>query len=362
MQVAEPRAPARRRAAILALIVVACAVAMTLYVARRAAATRERRAEEARVLAELTQREPTASAFDGPLERLRRKSHLVFLEPRTGASAHLAFAPLDDLEHGRVVTSILAERVHAAGDACVCLGPFLAANGSATPGAFLLDARLRLVRTLELPGVPSRVRVSADGTIAAATCFVSGDAYDVAGFSTRTTVFTLDGGREPFDLERLSVAHGARTLDAPDVNYWGVTFASPPTRFYATLKTADELHLIEASLADRSACVIGAGVECPSLSPDGTRIAFKRISETPYHRWAIAVLDLATGEQRVCLGEERSIDDQVEWLDDHRVLYAVPKPDGQGGVRADVWLLDVDAGVPAHLFLAEARSPCVVRR
>ena len=40
--------------------------------------------------------------------------------------------------------------------------------------------------------------------------------------------------------------------------------------------------------------------------------------------WHIAVYDLASGEETV-LADTRSVDDQVEWLDNSTVLYALPR-------------------------------------
>jgi hypothetical protein len=70
-------------------------------------------------------------------------------------------------------------------------------------------------------------------------------------------------------------------VDAPNVNFWGITFARDSDRFYATMATGGRVaeiganggtHLIEGSVAARTAKVIHDNVECPSLSPDGTRI------------------------------------------------------------------------------------------
>ena len=63
------------------------------------------------------------------------------------------------------------------------------------------------------------------------------------------------------------------------------------------------------------------------------------------------MLDLASGRETP-LAEPRSIDDQLEWLDDAHVLY---------GVDNTTFVLPADgSGTPA-VFLANADSPAVVR-
>ena len=68
--------------------------------------------------------------------------------------------------------------------------------------------------------------------------------------------------------------------------------------------------------------MIHENVECPSLSPDGTRIAYKKRTGSSSTPWHLTVLDLATMRETP-LAETRSVDDQVEWLDDDHVLYGV---------------------------------------
>ena len=69
----------------------------------------------------------------------------------------------------------------------------------------------------------------------------------------------------------------------------------------------------------RRARVLHENVECPSISPDNTRVAYKKwVGDT----WQLHVLDLATMRETP-LAEKRHIDDQVEWLDDERILYGL---------------------------------------
>jgi Tol biopolymer transport system component len=145
--------------------------------------------------------------------------------------------------------------------------------------------------------------------------------------------------------------HGERRVTAIDVNFWGVTFARDSDRFFATLATGGKTYLIEGSVRRREARVIHENVECPSLSPDGTRIAFKKRTGSAEAPWRLTVLDLRTMAETP-LAEPRSVDDQAEWLDDDHVLY---------GVDGAVWSVRADGRGRPSRFIAGAASPAVVR-
>ena len=92
-------------------------------------------------------------------------------------------------------------------------------------------------------------------------------------------------------------------------------------------------------------------VECPSLSPDETRIAYKKRVGAGGKRWRLHVLDLETGAETP-LAEQRSVDDQVEWLDDEHVLY---------GLEEQIWTLPADGGGAPASYAPRGDSPTVVR-
>ncbi len=125
---------------------------------------------------------------------------------------------------------------------------------------------------------------------------------------------------EPFVVFRSLVTNGGRPIHARDRNYWGLTFADDGDTFYATVAYGGRAWLIKGSLKARRAHTIHANVECPSLSPDQTRIACKQAISTDPTVWRFYVLDLATG-QETPLAETRPVDDQLAWLDDGHVLY-----------------------------------------
>jgi hypothetical protein len=215
----------------------------------------------------------------------------------------------------------------------------------------LLGRDLSPGTTISLPGVPSRARVSPDGRYGAVTTFVTGDPYTTTGaFSTRTVVIDMASGKPITDLERFTVVKDGQRLDAPDHNFWGVTFAQDSNRFYATLGTGEHHYLVRGSVRDRTLTVLRDGVECPSLSPDGSRIAFKAPVDGR-GKWRLSVLDLATLREHP-LSEERSIDDQAEWLDDRHVAYG----DGR-----DVWMARADGGGEPERLVRGADSPAAIR-
>jgi hypothetical protein len=272
----------------------------------------------------------------------------------------LGTLPLQRLDAAPTPVGLRCERVHYAAGSGVCLW---ADRGVLTTyGATFLDGELRPVTTVPLAGWPSRARVSADGRFAAITVFVVGHAYAAANFSTLTAIFDARTGKVVVpDLEKFNVTRDGEPFQAADFNFWGVTFARDSNRFYATLATGGRTFLVEADIRAQRARVIRADVECPSLSPDNRRIAFKQRSGTSLGpvTWRLAVLDLVTSREWP-LAETRSVDDQVEWLDDRHVLYALP--DERSPVITNTWRLPADGTGSPTLFLAKAYSAVVVPR
>ena len=293
---------------------------------------------------------------------IRRRPHLLFRDmtrnARAGAVPHaglLSMAPLDAPDSRRVATSLRCERVSFAAGHGLCL--------HTEPGIFprytaaVLDGALRPLASIALEGRPSRARTSADGRVGAVTVFVFGENY-AAPFSTRTTLVDMSSGDVIGELEQFSTWRDGARFRAVDFNFWGVTFASDPNTFYATLRTGGSTYLVRGDLALRRLTVVRDNVECPSLSPDNRRIAFKKRIGSRSDEWRLAVLDLETMTERLIAAETRRIDDQVEWLDSAHVLYAVP---GGPTSTSDVWVAPIDGRAPARIFLSQAESPIVVR-
>ncbi|WP_432058997.1 hypothetical protein [Streptomyces sp. S1] len=251
---------------------------------------------------------------------------------------------------GRTAGGPSCDRFHAAGPTVLCLQrrPGVPARSY----AIVLDRKLREIRRVALPGIPSRARVSASGNMLSWTMFATGDSYARSSFSTRTSILDLRSGYLVKNMELIPLTLGGRRYHAPDVNYWGVSFAADDNRFYATVSTNGRTHLVEGDVEKWSARALRENVECPSLSPDGTRLAFKkRVSDGPRDPWRLYVYDLRSGREHP-VAERRGIDDQALWTDARTLAY------GYGGA---VWSVPADGtGTPRRLA-AGASSPAAPR-
>jgi hypothetical protein len=162
------------------------------------------------------------------------------------------------------------------------------------------------------------------------------------------------------NLEEFQVFRDGQLFKRIDFNFWGVTFAADGNGFYASLGTGGAAYLLKGDLGGRTARVIREGVECPSLSPDNTRVAFKKpVLRGAKRAWRLSVLNLETLEETP-LAETRSVDDQAEWLDDSRILYGLPD-ESRSADATDVWMVPADGSGQPEVFLKEASSPAVVR-
>ncbi|WP_261561343.1 MFS transporter [Frankia tisae] len=292
------------------------------------------------------------------LPALLVRPHLLVLDAAEGAGfGRVEAADVRDPTGPRAPTSLTCDRVDQRAGRGLCLTDDRA---SARAGAAVFDDRLRVLFRLPIAGLASRTRVAPDGRIGAATTFVAGDAYNIDTFSTRTLLIDLVSGRIVADLEDFAVTRGGRRLHAIDENFWGVTFAADSDTFYATLHTGDHYYLIRGHVRDRRAEILRDGVECPSLSPAGDRIAYKSRRSHGFApaTWRLHVLDLATGADRP-LAETRNVDDQAAWTDNDHVSYAVANT-GPGRPLADTWTVPADGTGRPRLLVPSAQSVVTV--
>jgi hypothetical protein len=262
--------------------------------------------------------------------------------------AHVSVLPLSGLDAPRQVSPLTCERVHMTERRGLCL---IAEQGGLAPRAVakIFNGSFTVLATVPLEGIPSRARVSPDGRYGATTTFVVGHSYADDSMSTSTMLLDLRTGRKIANLETFRVTGtDGQPVQARDRNLWGVTFARDSNRFYATLATGGYKYLIRGDVRARRAEVLREQVECPSLSPANNRIAYKQQTSDG---WRVHVLDLTTLVEWP-VSEQRSVDDQIEWLDDDHLLY---------GLDGDVWTVPADGGGRAEMFLPDALSPAIVR-
>lgn len=253
------------------------------------------------------------------------------------------------------MSGLHCERVYFAAQTGICLQRIVEAVSAYTE-AILFDGDFRPTFHFKTDGIPSRARVAPDGRYAAFTVFVFGHSYADEQFSTATFILDTTTGLPLANLEDFTVFQDDKVIDYPDFNFWGVTFSQQSNTFYATLRFNKTAYLVKGDIAKRSVTIIHSGVECPSLSPDETRVAFKKLVARA--TWHLAVLDLTTFTETEVVVTD-NVDDQAEWLDNQTLLYGAINANSPPTmhimrVRAD------GEGTPER-FVFGTKSPAVVR-
>jgi hypothetical protein len=306
---------------------------------------------------------PTASS-----EKRSAPRQIFFRHTGSGSGfGKLAVADASDFSSRRFVGDLSCEVFHMAGGVGLCL---TADQGVFTKyGADVLDSTFKRRFHFDLRGIPSRCRVSPDGKVAAWTVFLTGHSYASSDFSTQTALIDTTTGEVLGDLEEFEVSLDGQPYKSADFNFWGVTFAPDSKTFYCTLSSNRKHYLVKGDVTSRRLTVMRDDVECPSVSPDGTRIAYKRRNTVsgrpawipaPQVIWQLHVLELATMNDTP-LVEIRSVDDQLAWLDNFRVLYALPAIQTDSNISTNIWMAPIDGSAAPTLFLRAAYSPAVVR-
>jgi high-affinity iron transporter len=320
----------------------------------------------------------TVPSMPLPAQGLTAGSFLLLRNTQLGSNyGRVALVAADDPTGPRAWTPLSCNRVDFEGGVGLCLTRPATGLSIAT-SAIIFNAHFKVLHRVALSGLPSRARVSPDGRFGTVTNFVTGDSYaTINAYSTRTDIIDMQTGQVVFDLDQLTITRNGHPFQAANFNFWGVTFANDGRHFYATLGSGHQTYLIRGDLETRRATVIMSNVECPSLSPDNSEIAFKRRLPGSVVRWRISVLDLATLKVHP-LAESRSIDDQVEWLNNTTVIYGLlqnkliaslnplsattPNLAQGAELTTNMWTVPADGSGTPHLFSPDAWSEVVTNR
>lgn len=301
---------------------------------------------------------PTARLSD--MEEMQNQPHILYLRQVSPHYGDVTVASIDGSSPRNVQTALKCDRLYYAAGNGICLlydtstaaqNPMVHIPASVT--LFGPDFKPRHQFTVD--GSPSRARVSPDGKYAAFTVFVTGHSYSDVNMSTATILVDTATGASLGNLEEFQTWKDGKIFQAPEFNFWGVTFAQDSNRFYATLRNGNDTYLVQGDVAARTLTVVHRDVECPSISPDGTRIAFKKLQGA---QWQLTVLDLATMTETE-LAEQENVDDQVEWLDNGHLLYQ--RSDDTSSNLNSVFVVPADGSGKPEVFLQNATSPAVIR-
>ncbi|MGX7678041.1 PD40 domain-containing protein [Jatrophihabitans sp. DSM 45814] len=290
------------------------------------------------------------------LGSLDGQPRIVFRNTALGdQNGFVAEVPIGDPGGPRAITTTECDRVYAANQKVLCLS---STRGIVTRyAARVLTQSMQPVQSLPLTGVPSRARLSHDATYASTTSFTAGDSYAATSFSTRTVISKV-GGQTVGNLEDFTLIHDGKSIKPLDRNYWGVTFASDNNTFYATVEFSSHTWLVRGDLSTKTMTTLHEDAECPSLSPDGKSIVFKQRGNLPPGKWRLVRYDVATAKVTP-LAETRSVDDQVDWLDNSTVIYGIPRS-GTAAAIDDVWAVPDDGTGQPRLLIPQAWSPAVI--
>jgi len=251
-------------------------------------------------------------------------------------------------------------RLHVAADYGICLSQNDSFVPTYTTSVFRSDNPADVIKEYS-SSLPSRARISPNGIYSSVTAFATGTSYeDISGETT--TIVTIDeivGTSRLRSARQFEVVADDSSYQVQDAQFWGLTFADDD-EFFITGYFGESPEILQGSLGAETMSPLGWKGSCPSLSPDAKTLVYKEMRDEG--GFDLVAVDLDT-DDRWILDEARSVDDQVEWLDNDTILYALHPNGLEDAVQPefDIWMLDIAPGSVPELFLPNADSPAVMR-
>lgn len=253
-----------------------------------------------------------------------------------------------------LVSSLSCLRLHYAGGRGLCATQRTRA-GEIVNVVHLFDRALERRGEVVLDGIPTRLRVAPNGLFGAVTTYSEEETPEYERLATRTRIIDMQTGRQVADLRDFRLENSNLPAISGPRDFSSVAFERDGDRFFATLATDEERYLVAGSLREQRVTALRGGVANEALSPNGDRLAVKRLlPERGF--WQLAVIDLRTWTERDLRQGPRSVDDQVEWLDDDHVMYH-----DVDGESTALWALPVD-GINGPRVLVKGAYAGAVQR
>lgn len=271
------------------------------------------------------------------------------------ARAHGRLAMTTGISAGlRAMVPLECLRVAFAGGRGLCMHDEASAT-SVVRAVTIFDSRFVRHQRLALAGIPIRARVSPDGRLGAITTYGEEESPEGERLATESFFVDLSSGAVLADLREFTlVGPGGAAVTGP-IDIASPAFMRDSNGFFAAVSAPAGRFVVRGSVSARRLEVIAEGLWSEGLSPDETRLVAKR-NDGEHGRWHLVVLDLATLTTTPLDQGARAVDDQVDWLDDRRVIFHDVSAEGTG-----IWAVPADGSGPPELLLPHAFSATVVR-
>jgi hypothetical protein len=220
----------------------------------------------------------------------------------------------------------------------------------------------------------SRTRISADGTAMAWTNFNTDAGYEDIGMEEQLFTSTYVGrviNNTPVssNLRQWSLFKDGTKISNENLNYWGVTYHPKNSQTFLVTVSFKGIHyLAQGDMVTQQIKILHPNVECPSYSPDGQLIAFKKRKDAT--TWSPAILELRTFKEIVFNQLNESVDDQIDWLDANTLIYEIKDTPLIGRTKINLHTLNIAdvlkkpkaaSKVRSNLWLTDARSAAVFK-